>query len=86
MKKLGRALKAGLKGFTGSFGPGRYQAAGKPVRCAHCQGELFQPNEAQLNTSGASLVGMDWANRSGTALECTECGLIQWFGKAPERL
>jgi len=81
MKKLGRALEAAAKGFAGAFGAGRYQAAGKPVRCSHCGGELFSEHEALLN----SRVGPDWLDKSGTALLCDNCGLIQWFGKKPVR-
>jgi uncharacterized protein len=86
MTKLGRALKAGIKGFSGTFGLGRYQAAGIEVVCPHCHGKMFEPREAQLNTSGATMVGLDWLNQSGTALMCERCGLLQWFGKKPERL
>ena len=86
MKNLGRALKAGVKGFAGSFGPGRFQAGGIQVRCTHCKGETFEQREALLNTTGATLVNLDWLNKSGTALVCESCGLIQWFGKKPESL
>lgn len=81
MKKLGKALEAAAKGFAGAFGTARYQAAGKPIRCPHCNGELFFEHEALLNTT----IGFDWLNKSGTALLCDHCGLIQWFGKKPER-
>ncbi len=80
-----RGLKAGLKGFVGSFGPGHYQAGGRDVACAHCGGRTFAEHEALLNTTGATLVNLDWLNKSGTALICENCGLIQWFGKKPER-
>lgn len=80
------AVKAGIRGMSEALGPGRFQAAGRPVACQHCRGEIFEKAEAQLNTAGASLLGMDWANRSGTALVCTECGLIAWFLKAPDRV
>jgi hypothetical protein len=86
MKNLKRAMKAGVKGFAKAFAPGGYEAGGVQVRCAHCSGELFQEREALLNTTGASLVGLDWLNKSGTALVCERCGLIQWFAKRPERL
>jgi predicted nucleic-acid-binding Zn-ribbon protein len=86
MKNLGRALKAGAKGFTKVFGPGRYQAGGVQVRCTHCKGELFQAQEALLNTTGATLLKLDWLNTSGTALLCENCGLIQWYAKKPESL
>ena len=85
MKNLRRALKAGAKGFAKAFEPAGYQAGGVQVRCTHCQGELFQEQEALLNTSGATLVNLDWLNKSGTALVCENCGLIQWFAKKPCR-
>ena len=86
MKKLGRALKAGAKGFVNAFGPACYQAGGVQVRCTHCKGELFQEQEALLNTTGMTLANLDWLNMSGTALLCENCGLIQWYAKKPDRL
>jgi uncharacterized protein len=86
MKNVGRALKAGAKGFSKAFAPARYQAGGVPVRCTHCQTEMFKEREALLNTTGATLVNLDWLNKSGTALVCENCGLIQWFAKKPDRL
>jgi hypothetical protein len=86
MKNLGRALKAGVKGFTQAFEPARYEAGRKQVRCLHCQGELFQEKEALLNTTSATLLSLDWTDKSGTALLCENCGLIQWYAKKPTRL
>jgi len=86
MKNLGRALKAGAKGFAKAFGPAHYQAVGLQVSCTHCKGELFQEMEALLNTTGATLANLDWLDKSGTALLCENCGLIQWFAKKPEKL
>ena len=86
MKKLGRAIKAGAKGFVKGMGPVRFQAGGIKVRCTHCQGELFQQREALLNTTAATLMNLDWLNLSGTALVCENCGLIQWFAKPPESI
>jgi len=59
MKKLGRALKAGAKGFVKAFGPARYQAAGVQIRCTHCKGETFRVQEALLNTTGATFANLD---------------------------
>lgn len=86
MKKLGYALKAGVKGFTKAFEPAHYSAGGIRVSCTHCKGELFQEREALLNTTGATFLRVDWLDRSGTALICENCGLIHWFGKKPERI
>jgi hypothetical protein len=86
MKNLGRALKAGGKGFAKAFEPTRYQAGGTQILCTHCKGELFREQEALLNTTGATLVNFDWLNQSGTALVCERCALIQWYAKKPDRL
>ena len=56
---------------------------GKPVQCPHCQGKLFIAGEAQLNTALATLIDLDWANKSATILTCTSYGQIQWFGMQP---
>lgn len=85
MKTLARALKAGAAGFAKAFEPARYRAGGVSVRCTHCRGELFQEHEALLNTSGATLMNVDWLDKSGTALLCENCGLIQWYAKKPDR-
>jgi uncharacterized protein len=84
MKTSLRGLKAGIKGFFRGLGSGRYEAAGREVVCLHCGEKIFAQHEALLNTTGATLLNLDWANKSGTALICENCGLIQWFGKRPE--
>ena len=85
MANLGRALKAGVKGFLQANAPGRYEAAGKKIKCSHCGHDFFDEHEALLNTTGATLVRLDWLDTSGTALVCEKCGLVQWFVKRPER-
>ena len=86
MENTMRGLKAGIKGFVGALGPGHYQAGGREVACAHCEGKTFLEHEALLNTTGATFLNLDWLNKSGTALICENCGLIQWFGKKPEKI
>ena len=65
--------------------PGEYSLAGKPVNCPHCQGTQFNAGEAQLNTAIATLIELDWLNKTATILSCTACGQIQWFGVEPTR-
>ena len=65
--------------------PGRYSLEGKPVHCPDCQGDQFIAGEAQLNTALATLIDLDWINKSATILTCSSCGQIQWFGKQPTR-
>ena len=58
---------------------GMYQAGEVRVVCPHCQNEVFEKGEAQLNTAVATFFNLDWANRSAHTLTCVFCGNIQWF-------
>lgn len=86
MERLGKALKDGLRAAMEGPDGRRYAAAGRLVRCTHCGGETFHAREAMLNTPGMTLLNVDWANTSGTALVCARCSLIQWFVRAPDRV
>ena len=65
--------------------PGRYSLGSKTVNCPHCGGDQFNPGEAQLNTALATLIELDWTNKSAAILTCTSCGQIQWFSVGPTR-
>ena len=86
MNKFFKAVKAGVRGALSASGPSRFRAAGLPVSCQHCKADTFQRREAQLNTAMLSAMDMDWMNRSGSALVCTNCGLIRWFLKEPQQV
>lgn len=86
MKGFFRAVKAGVRGAMSVLGPGRFQAAGLPISCQHCKADVFERREAQLDTALLTSLDLDWMNRSGTALVCTNCGLIHWFAMEPDRI
>ena len=65
--------------------PGNYSLAGKSVKCPHCGGAQFTAGEAQLNTALATLIELDFLNKTAAILSCTSCGQIQWFGQQPSR-
>ena len=65
---------------------GQYSLEGKSVLCPHCNGAHFKAGEAQLNTALATLLKLDWTNKSATILICSSCGQIQWFGNQPSRV
>ena len=65
--------------------PGNYSLAGKSVKCPHCGGAQFTAGEAQLNTAFATLIDLDWIDKSAFILTCTSCGQIQWFAEQPAR-
>lgn len=53
------------------------------ITCNHCKNTYFIKGSAMLNTAGMTFFGLDWANRTAITLMCDNCGLIHWFGKAP---
>jgi hypothetical protein len=50
-----------------------------PLYCLVCRGQLFSDREIKLNTSGMEFLGMEWANRSGTAIICDTCSFVHTF-------
>ena len=65
--------------------PGRFSLNGKGIHCPHCDGTEFIAGEAQLNTALATLIDLDWVNKSAAILTCTACGQIQWYATEPMR-
>jgi uncharacterized protein with PIN domain len=65
---------------------GQYSLEGKTIVCPHCNGDQFKVSEAQLNTALATLLKLDWTNKSASILICASCGQIQWFEKKPLRV
>lgn len=64
------------RGLSGNY---RYEIAGKAVVCSHCGGEEFDERSGQLDTAGASLLNLDWANATARVLVCQSCGHLEWF-------
>ncbi|CZF85942.1 hypothetical protein GMA8713_03975 [Grimontia marina] len=59
----------------------KFRAAGKNVVCSHCNSEYFRHTNFLLNTRAASFLGLDWANKSTTSLECMDCGKLTLFAQ-----
>lgn len=55
------------------------RAGGVAVRCPVCAGPWFLQREVKIHTTGMTLMGLDWANHSGTGLACIRCGLLMTF-------
>lgn len=52
---------------------------GKKLKCGICANDQFFHREALLNTKAASILNVDWANKSANCYVCTNCSNIQWF-------
>jgi hypothetical protein len=88
MGKFFEALKKGIVAAGDAMGeeskPHRFVAAGKPIRCLHCKGELFLKSDTvQLDRNHLSR--SEWDNERVSVLACTGCGRLEWFALAPER-
>jgi hypothetical protein len=62
------------KAMLVTFGEGR-----QPFTCTVCGGELFTSREVKLNTTGAELFNLGWANASANGLVCEGCGYLHTF-------
>jgi len=56
-----KAVERGVKAAKQTFEPRKYQAAGKPVHCSQCGGDIFEISRRP----GTSFTGF--------ALECSNC-------------
>jgi len=52
---------------------------GKQLTCPICNNNTFNSRKTQLNTKGASFLGVDWANKNAQNYICSNCGYIYWF-------
>ncbi|WP_167577517.1 hypothetical protein [Ammoniphilus sp. YIM 78166] len=50
-KGVKKFMKLFAKNLKESRGPGRFQANGIDIVCVHCQHDLFEQGQAQLNTA-----------------------------------
>ena len=78
------ALKKGVQAARGAIGPGRYTVLDRVLTCTICTNDIFVERSVLLNTFRMLLLEMGWADKSATALICTRCGYMHWFGKKPE--
>lgn len=79
-------LKKGFKEAGKNLGEGQFAVGGKKVGCPICDGQVFDRSSAQLNTSVATFLNFDWANKTADNLVCLNCGYVLWFVKKPERI
>ncbi|MDO4581847.1 MAG: hypothetical protein Q4B96_04615 [Bacillota bacterium] len=47
--------------------------------CPVCGNTLFFERSTQLNTTGMTFLGLDWANASAHNYFCSDCGYMFWF-------
>ncbi|MDP0399861.1 hypothetical protein [Tsukamurella strandjordii] len=55
------------------------EPSGAYLSCLVCRGTRFRQREVLMNTSGATMFGFDWANKSGDGAICAACGFVHTF-------
>lgn len=61
-----------------------YRNMGKKIVCPNCGHDKFEARDVLLNTTAMTFFGFDWANRTASALICTQCSRIEWYFNQPE--
>jgi hypothetical protein len=79
------SVRVGTKAAIESLGAGSYRVAGSKIVCPICQHDQFETQTVLLNTRGLTFFKLDWLNSAATILTCSNCSLIQWFKRPPER-
>ena len=52
---------------------------GLKLECVICKSHLFWTRTTLMNTTGMSIIGLDWANKHATNYVCNSCGYVHWF-------
>lgn len=59
--------------------PVQASVGGRQLMCPVCGAGEFTERPVKLNTTGAEFFGIEWANRTATALICTDRGFVHEF-------
>jgi predicted nucleic-acid-binding Zn-ribbon protein len=78
---IGAGLKAAAKSLVTTSA--KYRAGDIPLTCPVCGHDEFDRRSMLMNTSGMTLMGMDWLNDSACALVCQKCRRIELFADTP---
>jgi hypothetical protein len=65
---------------------GSFQVMNKKCVCSNCGQDKFEVRDVLLNTPGLTFLGLDWANRTASALICINCSKIEWYLNKPNIL
>ncbi|MDQ7818212.1 MAG: zinc ribbon domain-containing protein [Melioribacteraceae bacterium] len=61
-----------------------YKMRGKKIVCPYCGSDKFEVRDVLLNTTAMTFLGFDWANKTASAMICTNCSRIEWYFNQPE--
>jgi hypothetical protein len=89
MKKKLLGIEAGLKAAALSLTDSltndhpHFRVGGRRIVCPICRHDKFDRRDMLMNTSGMTMMGLDWLNASACALVCRTCTRIELFADAP---
>ncbi|MFI7387237.1 zinc ribbon domain-containing protein [Streptomyces sp. NPDC049813] len=56
------------------------------ITCQVCKNDSFRERGVKLNSTGAELFKMAWADETATGLICQRCGYVQLFANRQLKL
>ncbi len=65
--------------FTDEEKSGAVTIQGHDLVCPICGSRRFWFRQTQLNTTGMTFLGLDWANTNADNYVCDHCGYMFWF-------
>ena len=89
MNKTLLGIEAGLKAAAKSMAkdltedPCHFRVGSRRIVCPLCGGDEFDQRFMLMNTSGMTLLGLDWLNASACALVCRRCTRMEFFAQSP---
>ncbi len=81
LKGIGVGLKAAAKSLITA--PTRFRVGDHSLVCPVCGHDEFNRRSMLMNTSGMTLMNMDWLNDSACVLVCKQCSRIELFAESP---
>jgi predicted nucleic-acid-binding Zn-ribbon protein len=85
MKEKLLGIAAGLKAAATSFTEDHphFRVGSRRIVCPICGHDEFDQQSMLMNTTGLTLMNLDWLNASACALICRRCTRIELFAEAP---
>ena len=89
MKKTLLGIEAGLKAAANSIRKDitedhpHFRVGSRRIVCPICRHDKFDQRSMLMNTTGLTMMNLDWLNASACALVCRHCTRIELFAEAP---
>lgn len=78
---IGVGLKAAAKSIVTDYS--HYRVGDQRIVCPLCGHDKFDQKSMLVNTTGMTLMNLDWLNSSACVLVCRRCSRMELFAETP---